>query len=166
MVFVRVHSVKGYLSAEQKREMGDRLIAAVADAEGLYNSERHQQTSWIQYFELDPENWYAPFTVGDTKAFLQADMIAPQDYVKSKEDARIAIEKVTAAIRDVIGDGLLPGRGPWVQLYVIPQGQWGMDGLVPDFEKARAYFAAETHDEAVRVLETVMGQRVDPSQVS
>jgi phenylpyruvate tautomerase PptA (4-oxalocrotonate tautomerase family) len=166
MVFVRVHVVKGYLSTEQKRELGDKLVAAVAEAEGLHNSERHQQTSWIQYFELDRENWYAPALIGDTNALVQVDMIAPQDYVRSEEDARTAIEKVTGAIREVVGEGLLPGRGPWVQLYVIPHGQWGMDGLIPNFEAARAYFAAGTHDEAVRVLETVMGQRVDPAQVS
>ena len=32
-------------SAEQKKELGDKLIAAITEAEDLVNSERHQQTS-------------------------------------------------------------------------------------------------------------------------
>ena len=166
MVFVRVHVLKNQLSAQQKRELGDRLIAAIAEAENLYNSERHQQTSWVQYFELDRENWYLPFPIGEQNAFWQVDVIAPQEYLPTTQDAKVAIEKVTQAIRSVAGDGTLPARGPWVQVHVVPKGQWGMDGSIPDFEAARAYFTAETTDDAAQVLGTVLGRRVDPAEVS
>lgn len=43
------------------------------------NSERHQQTSWVQYIELNRENWYAPITIGDPTAFWQIDVIVPQE---------------------------------------------------------------------------------------
>ncbi len=166
MVFVRVHVLKNQLSAHQKRELGDRLIAAIAEAEGLHNSERHQQTSWVQYFELDRENWYLPFPIGRPDAFWQVDVIAPQEYLPTREDAGIAIEKVTQAVRAIVGDGVLPARGPWVQVHVVPQGNWGMDGSIPDFEAARAYFTAETAADAAGALETVMGRAVDPAEVS
>jgi phenylpyruvate tautomerase PptA (4-oxalocrotonate tautomerase family) len=166
MVFVRVHVLKNQLSAQQKRELGDRLIAAIADAEGLHNSERHQQTSWVQYFELDRENWYLPVPIGRPDAFWQVDVIAPQEYLPTTADAEIAIEKVTAAVRSVTGDGLLPARGPWVQVYVVPKGQWGMDGSIPDFEAGRAFFTAETPEDAAQALGTVLGRMVDPAEVS
>ena len=166
MVFVRVHVLKNQLSAQQKRELGDRLIAAIAEAEGLYNSERHQQTSWVQYFELDRENWYLPFPIGRQDAFWQIDVIAPQEYLPTKDDARIAIEKVTESIRGVVGGDVLPARGPWVQVHVVPQGNWGMDGSIPEFEAARAYFTAESAEDAAEVLGTVLGRVVDPAEVT
>lgn len=166
MVFVRVHTLKNTLTAEQKRELGDKLIAAIAEAEDLYNSARHQQTSWVQYFELDRDHWYLPIPIGRPDAYWQVDVIAPQEYLPTRNDSKIAIEKVTAAIRSVAGDGVLPARGPWVQVHVIPQGNWGMDGSIPDFEAARAYFTAETAADAAGVLETVMGRAVDPAEVS
>lgn len=166
MVFVRVHVLKNYLSAEQKRTLGDKLIAAIADAEKLVNSHRHQQTSWVQYYELDRENWYLPATIGDPNAFWQVDVIAPQEYLPTNNETRIAIENVTAAIRSVTGDGVLPSRGPWVQVYTIPQGHWGMDGSIPDFEAARAYFASETTEQAADAWATTMGRAVDPSEIS
>jgi phenylpyruvate tautomerase PptA (4-oxalocrotonate tautomerase family) len=155
MVYVRVHVLEDYLSAEQKKELGDKLIAAVAEAEGLVNSERHRQTSWVQYFELERENWYAPATIGDPTAFWQVDVVGPQEYLPTEKEARLAIEKVTEAIRTVAGDGVLPARGPWVHVYAVPKGHWGSDGAVPDFEVARAYFAAESTEEAARTLEGV-----------
>jgi phenylpyruvate tautomerase PptA (4-oxalocrotonate tautomerase family) len=60
MVFVRVHVIKGRLSAAQKDELGTKLIQAVSDVEGLVNNERHKETSWVQFYEFEPENWYAP----------------------------------------------------------------------------------------------------------
>ncbi|GII56571.1 hypothetical protein Pth03_49600 [Planotetraspora thailandica] len=161
MVFVRVQVLKAQLSAEQKKELGDKLIAAIAEAEDLVNSPRHQQTSWVQYFEIDRENWHSPATIGDNNAFWQVDVIAPQEYVPTTREARIAIEKVTEAIRSVTGDGVLPARGPWVQVYAIPEGHWGMDGHIPDFIAARPYFAAETAEEAARALEVVMSRKMD-----
>lgn len=166
MVFVRVHVLKNYLSAADKKELGDKIIAAIADAEKLMNSHRHQQTSWVQYYELDRENWYLPVTIGDPDAFWQVDVIAPQEYLPTSNEARVAIENVTQAIRSFTGAGVLPGRGPWVQVYAIPQGRWGVDGSIPDFEAARAYFASETTKEAADAWATTMGRAVDPSEVS
>ncbi len=60
MVFVRVHAMKGHLSAVQKEELAAKLIQAVADVEDLVNNETHKETSWVQFYEFEPENWYAP----------------------------------------------------------------------------------------------------------
>jgi phenylpyruvate tautomerase PptA (4-oxalocrotonate tautomerase family) len=164
MVYVRVHVLKNYLSAEQKRELGDRLVAAIAEVENLRNTERHQQTSWVQYFELDRENWYGPVSIGDANALWEVDVIAPQELLPTEKEARMAIKEVTQAIRSLTGEGLLPARGPWVHVYTIPPGHWGMDGSIPNWEAARAYFAAATAEEAARVLETVMGRLADPAE--
>lgn len=158
MVFVRVHVKKNYLSAEQKRELGDRLIAAVAQVEELQNTERHQQTSWVQYYELEPENWYGPVTLGDPAAFWQIDMIAPEKLLPTREGCRQAVEKVTEAVRQTSGEGLLPARGPWVQIYVIPDDQWGIDGIIPNWDGARQYFASTSSDEAERALDIFYGR--------
>jgi phenylpyruvate tautomerase PptA (4-oxalocrotonate tautomerase family) len=166
MVYVRVHVLKNYLSAEQKRELGDKLIAAVAEVEELRNSDRHQQTSWVQYFELDRENWYGPGTIGDENAFWQVDVIAPEELVPTEKHARLAIKKVTEAIRSVVGDGLLPARGPWVHVYAIPPGHWGMDARILNWEAARAYFLVDSAEDATRVLELVMGSPIDLADVS
>ncbi|MGF6888326.1 phenylpyruvate tautomerase PptA (4-oxalocrotonate tautomerase family) [Nocardia sp. GAS34] len=159
MVFVRVHILEGYLGAEQKKELGDKLIAAIADAENHVNSERHQQTSWVQYIELNRENWYAPITIGDPTAFWQIDVIVPQEKLPTPRVARLVIEKVTAAVRSLTGDCDLPAYGPWVHVHPVPQGHWGCDGAVPDFEAARAFFASEITEEAARTL--VLGRKMD-----
>ncbi|MFE9328863.1 hypothetical protein ACIHDR_48955 [Nocardia sp. NPDC052278] len=164
MVFVRVHTLENYLNAEQKTVLGDKLIAAIAEAENHVNSERHQQTSWVQYFELDRENWYAPITIGDPSVFWQIDVIAPRERVPTQAEARLVIKKVTSAVRSITGDGELPAYGPWVHVYAVPQGHWGSDGTVPDFEAARAFFASEiTEEEAQRL---VLGRQTDDSEVS
>jgi phenylpyruvate tautomerase PptA (4-oxalocrotonate tautomerase family) len=63
MVFVRVHLMKGRLSAAQKDELGAKLVQEVADAEGLVNNEKNKEVSWVQFYEFEPENWYAPATL-------------------------------------------------------------------------------------------------------
>ena len=90
MVFVRVHVLENYLNAEQKKHLGAELIAAVAHAEGLVNSERQQQTSWVQYFEIDRENWYAPVMIGNPSAFWQIEVIGPQEYLPTPKEARLS----------------------------------------------------------------------------
>ncbi|MFI5635405.1 hypothetical protein ACIA8E_39890 [Streptomyces sp. NPDC051664] len=52
MVFVRVHAMKGHLSAAQKEELGAKLIQAVADVECLVNNQTHKETSWVQFYEI------------------------------------------------------------------------------------------------------------------
>jgi hypothetical protein len=162
MVYVRVHVVRNYLSGEQKRELGDRLIAAIAEVENLYNSKRHQQTSWVQYFELDRENWHTPESVGDADALWQVDVIAPHELLPTEREARIAIDKVTRAIRSLAGEGALAARGPWVHVYTIPRGHWGMDGGIVNWDAARAYFRA-TDEEAAAMLGTVIQPAVAPA---
>jgi hypothetical protein len=70
------------------------------------------RSSWIQYFELDRENWYGPVSVGDAGALWQVDVIGPHELLPSEKEARMAIDKVTKAIRSVAGDGVLAARGP------------------------------------------------------
>ena len=158
MVFVRVHSMKNYLSAEQKRELGDKLIAAVAEVEQLRNTARHQQTSWVQYYEFEPDNWYNPNPLGDPAAQLQVDVIAPEKLLQMPEDAKLAVEKVTAAVRSITGEGLLPAQGPWVHVYVLPHLNFGMDGTIPNWDGWRAYFKADTPEEAERAFDLVFGR--------
>ncbi|MFF0764647.1 4-oxalocrotonate tautomerase family protein [Streptomyces sp. NPDC003737] len=158
MVFVRVHVMKDKLSAEEKRELGDKLIAAVAEVEKLRNTERHQQASWVQYYEFDPDNWYNPHTLGDPSAQWQIDVIAPRKLLPTPEETKLVLEKVTAAVRSVSGEGLLPARGPWVHVYVVPDLSWGMDGRVPNWDGWRAYFEADTQEEVDRALATVFGK--------
>jgi phenylpyruvate tautomerase PptA (4-oxalocrotonate tautomerase family) len=38
MVFVRVHLIKGRLSAQQKQDLGNNPFQAVADVQGLVNT--------------------------------------------------------------------------------------------------------------------------------
>jgi phenylpyruvate tautomerase PptA (4-oxalocrotonate tautomerase family) len=79
MVFVRVHLIKGRLSAAQKDELGAKLVQAVADVEGLVNNEQHKETSWVQFYEFEPENWYAPANLAGANpdSRIQLDVIAP-----------------------------------------------------------------------------------------
>ena len=158
MVFVRVHVMKNNLSVEQKRELGKMLVAAVAEVEGLRNSERHQQTSWVQYYEFDPENWYNPNPLGDPAAQWQVDVIAPEKLLPAPEQAKLMVEKVTEAVRSFAGEGVLPARGPWVHVHVIPHMNWGMDGTIPNWDGWRAYFKADTPEEAERALEAAYGR--------
>ncbi|GGJ66793.1 tautomerase family protein [Streptomyces brasiliensis] len=158
MVFVRVHVMKNQLSTEQKRELGDRLIAAIAEVEQLKNTPRHQQTSWVQYYEFEPENWYNPNPIGDPLAKLQVDVIAPERLLQTPEEAKLAVEKVTEAVRSITGEGTLPARGPWVHVYEIPHMNWGMDGTIPNWDGWRAYFKADTPEEAERALAMAYGK--------
>src|SRR5689334_13868700 len=83
MVFVRVHLIKGRLSAAQKDELGAKLVQAVADVEGLVNNEQNKETAWVQFYEFEPENWYAPANLSGANpdSRIQLDVITPQKLV-------------------------------------------------------------------------------------
>jgi phenylpyruvate tautomerase PptA (4-oxalocrotonate tautomerase family) len=159
MVFVRVHLIKGRLSAQQKQDLGDKLIQAVADVEGLVNNDRHKETSWVQFFEIEPENWYAPVNLpgADPDSKIQLDVITPQELLATPEEARAMLGKANQAVREVLGPGALPAHGPWVHVHIIPFDQWAMDGRIPDWEGFRAHLRAETPQQAEAALAIVYG---------
>ena len=80
MVFVRVHLMKERLNTAQKEELGAKLVQAVSEVENLVNNHTHKETSWVQFYEFDPENWYAPANVAgaDPNSRIQLDVIAPR----------------------------------------------------------------------------------------
>ncbi|WP_433709599.1 tautomerase family protein [Nocardia sp. CA-084685] len=149
MVFVRVHLIKGRLNAAQKDELGAKLIQAVADVEGLVNNERHRETSWVQFYEFEPENWYAPANLSGANpdSRIQLDVITPQKLLSFPEEARAVMNSTTEAVRSVLGPGVLPAHGPWVHVHIIPLDQWALDGRVPDWEGFRALLRADTSQE-------------------
>ena len=159
MVFVRVHVIKGRLSAAQKDELGAKLIQAVSDVEGLVNNERHKETSWVQFYEFEPEDWYAPANLAGSSpdSRIQLDVVAPQKLLSTPEDARAVLGKANEAVRSVLGPGLLPAHGPWVHVYVIPFDQWAMDGRIPDWGGFRARLRADTPEQAEEALAIVYG---------
>jgi phenylpyruvate tautomerase PptA (4-oxalocrotonate tautomerase family) len=159
MVFVRVHLIKERLSAAQKQELGAKLIEAVAGVEGLANNDEHKETSWVQFYEFEPENWYAPRNVAgaDADSRIQLDVITPQKLVETPEVARTMLGKTTQAVRSVLGPGLLPAHGPWVHVYIIPFDQWALDGHLPDWEAFRAHLRATTQEQAEEALAIAYG---------
>lgn len=157
MVFVRVHTIKGSITAEEKQHLSVQLIAAVAKVEGLVDNDTHQLTSWVQIFELDPENWYLGSDDRDSLNKWQVDVITPQKLLQTPNDARRMVTTVTAAVRSVAGEDAFPARGPWVQVYVIRYDQWGMDGKIPDWGGFRARLAAESPEAAKAALDLVFG---------
>jgi AcrR family transcriptional regulator len=54
--------------------------------------------------------------------------------IQRRSKARLVIESVTAAVRSIAGDDVLPGRGPWIHVYTVPKG--------PSAIKARAVTSA------------------------
>jgi phenylpyruvate tautomerase PptA (4-oxalocrotonate tautomerase family) len=132
MVFVRVHLMKERLNTAQKEELGAKLVQAVSEVENLVNNHTHKETSWVQFYEFDPENWYAPANVAgaDPNSRIQLDVIAPQKLLSTPEDARAMLSKAAEAVRSVFGPGPLPAHGPWVHVYAIPFDQWAQDGRV------------------------------------
>ncbi|WP_066945208.1 tautomerase family protein [Streptomyces lushanensis] len=159
MVFVRVHAMKGHLSAAQKEELGAKLIQAVADVEDLVNNQTHKETSWVQFYEFEPENWYAPGNIdgADPRSRVQLDVIAPQKLLPTPEDTRAMLIKAAEAVRSVFGSGPLPAHGPWVHVYTIPNDQWGQDGRVPDWEGFRALLRAGSPEKADEALAQIYG---------
>ena len=159
MVFVRTHLMKGRLSVAQKEEMGAKLGQAVADVEGLVNNAEAKANTWVQFYEFDPENWYAPATLAGAHADsrIQIDVIAPQKLVDTPEVARTMLVKVNEAARSVLGPGLLPAHGPWVHVYILPEDQFGCDGHIPDWEGFRAHLRAGTPEQAEEALSIVYG---------
>ena len=159
MVFVRVHLIKGRLTAQQKQDLGAKLIQAVADVEGLVNNDHHKQTSWVQFFEFEPENWYAPVNLpgADPDSKIQLDVITPQKLLATPEEARTMLGKANQAVREVLGPGALPAHGPWVHVHITPFDQWAMDGRIPDWEGFRAHLRAETPQQAEAALAIVYG---------
>jgi phenylpyruvate tautomerase PptA (4-oxalocrotonate tautomerase family) len=100
MVFVRVHVIKGHLSAAQEDELGAKLIQAVSDVEGLVNNERHKETSWVQFYEFEPEDWYAPANLAGSSpdSRIQLEVVAPQKLLSTPEDARAMLGKADEAV--------------------------------------------------------------------
>lgn len=160
MVFVRVHLMKGRLNTAQKEELGAKLVEAVSEVENLVNNHTHKETSWVQFHEFDPENWYAPANVAgaDPNSRIQLDVIAPQKLLSTPEDARAMLSKATEAVRSVFGPGPLPAHGPWVHVYTIPFDQWAQDGRVPDWEGFRALLHADTPEKAREALALIFGR--------
>lgn len=159
MVFVRVHLVKGRLSAEQKAQLGAGLIQAVSDVEGVVANQRHLEASWVQFIELEPENWYAPANVPGANADsrIQLDIFTPQALLATPAEARSALAKANEAVRSVLGPGVLPTHGPWLIVHIIPFDQWAIDGHIPDWESYRAHLRAGTSEEAEEALAIVYG---------
>ncbi|MFJ2028652.1 4-oxalocrotonate tautomerase family protein [Streptosporangium sp. NPDC087985] len=159
MVFVRVHLIKGRLSAAQKEELGAKLIQAVSDVEGLVNNEHHKETSWVQFYEFEPENWYAPANLAGANpdSRIQLDVITPQKLLGFPEEARAVMNKTTEAVRSVLGPGVLPAHGPWVHVHIIPFDQWALDGRIPDWEGYRAQLRADTPEQAEEALAIAYG---------
>src|SRR5260370_38094017 len=79
MVFVRTHLIKGRHSGAQMEELGAKLIQAVADVEGPVNNAENPKTSWVQFYEFDPENGYAPATLAGSRpaSRIQLDLSPP-----------------------------------------------------------------------------------------
>jgi phenylpyruvate tautomerase PptA (4-oxalocrotonate tautomerase family) len=159
MVFVRVHLIKGRLSAAQKDELGAKLVQAVADVEGLVNNEKNKETSWVQFYEFEPENWYAPANLAGANpdSRIQLDIVTPQKLVSTPEEARTLVGKATEAVRSVLGPGQLPAHGPWVHAYILPFDQFALDGRIPDWEGFRAHMNASTPEKADEVLAIAYG---------
>ena len=159
MAFVRTHLIKGRLSAAQQEELGAKLIQAVADVEGLVNTAEAQEHSWVQFYEFDPENWYAPAALAGSHpdSRIQLDVIAPQQLVDTSEVARAMLGNVNAAVRSVLGPGLLPAHGPWVLVHILPVDQWALDSRIPDWEGFRAHVRAGTPEQAQEALGIVYG---------
>ena len=163
MVFVRVHLTKGRLSAAQKEELGAQLIQAVASVEGLVNNEEHKETSWVQFFEFEPENWYAPRNLAGASADsrIQVDVITPQKLLRTPESARTMLSKAAEAVRSVLGPGALPAHGPLVLVHVIPSHQWALDNRIPDQGNFRAHLRADTQEQAEEALAIVYGHGLE-----
>jgi Uncharacterized protein, 4-oxalocrotonate tautomerase homolog len=159
MVFVRVHLIKGRLSAAQKEELGEKLIQAVSDVEGLVNNEHHKEMSWVQFYEFEPENWYAPTNLAGANpdSRIQLDVITPQKLLGFPEEARAVMNKTTEAVRSVLGPDVLPAHGPWVHVHIIPFDQWAMDGRIPDWEGYRAQLRSDTPEQAEEALAIAYG---------
>src|SRR5260370_39074229 len=144
MVFVRVHLMKGRLSAAQKDELGAKLVQEVADAEGLVNNEKNKEVSWVQFYEFEPGNWYAPATLAGANpdSRIQFDLVVPQKLVSAPEEARALVGKATEAVRSVLGPGVLPAHGPLGHLYILPFDQFALDVCIPDWEGFLAHMTA------------------------
>lgn len=159
MVFVRVHLIKGRLSAAQKDELGAKLVQAVADVEGLVNNEQNKEVSSVQFYEFEPEDWYAPANLAGANpdSRIQLDIIVPQKLLGAPEEARTMVGKATEAVRSVLGPGLLPAHGPWVHVYILPFDQFALDGRIPDWEGFRANMNASTPEKVDEVLAIAYG---------
>jgi phenylpyruvate tautomerase PptA (4-oxalocrotonate tautomerase family) len=128
------------LNTAQKEELGAKLVQAVSEGMDLVNNHTAKETAWVQFYEFDPENWYAPANVAgaDPNSRIQLDVIAPQKMLSTPEDTRAVLSKAAEAVRSVFGPGPLPAHGPWVHVYTIPVDQFGVqDGRVPDWEGLR-----------------------------
>ena len=95
MVFVRVHLMNKRLNTAQKEELGAKLVQAVSEGMDLVNNHTAKETAWVQFYEFDPENWYAPANVAgaDPNSRIQLDVIAPQKMLSTPEDTRAVLSK-------------------------------------------------------------------------
>jgi phenylpyruvate tautomerase PptA (4-oxalocrotonate tautomerase family) len=159
MVFVRVHLVKGRLSSEQKQKLGAGLIQAVSDVEGVVANRRHLEASWVQFIELEPENWYAPANLpgANPDSRIQLDIFTPQALLATPDEACSALARANEAVRSVLEPGVLPAHGPWLLVHIIPFDQWAIDGRVPDWQSYRAHLRADTPEHAEEALAIVYG---------
>ena len=122
MVFVRVHVVKNHLSAEQKKEVGRQA------------HRRDRRCRQARQLRTPPASLIgAVLRAGPRELVRTGHDRGPERLLAGRRDratgepvrsggARLVVEKATAAVRSITGDGELPAHGPWVHVHAVPQG--------------------------------------------
>lgn len=157
MIFVRVHTVRGSLTAQQKRHLRVQLIAAVAEVGGPVNNDSRESTSGVQMLELRPENRYLGSDHGESLDEWQVEVITPHEVLQTSAVGHRVVTTGTAVVHRAVGDGALPARGPQVEVHTIPWNQWSTNSKMTDRDALHARLAASSAEAAWADLDQVFG---------
>lgn len=133
MPLAHVTFVRDSLSAEQKRELAERMTAVLLEIEGGADTPGGRSIAWVLLNELGNDTWAVGGRFDDTYVspagkFL-VDVEVPEGSMNQERKSRVH-KAVNDAILELTGTQHLPGAGrsAWVRVSEIPEGAGGTSG--------------------------------------
>lgn len=133
MPLAHVTYVRGALTAEQKRDLAERMTAVLLEIEGGADTPGGRSIAWVLLNELDNDAWAIGGRFDDTYVSAPGkfliDVEVPEGSMNQQRKSRVH-QAVNDAILALTGTTGQPkaGRSVWVRVTEIPEGAWGTSG--------------------------------------
>lgn len=131
---------EGHLSDEARRELPERLAAALLRWEGAPDTEFFRSISWAHLHELPAAAIRTPDGEADPHAVV--DVSVPAGALSERRRAGL-IEEATKLVLEATGWGNDALVRVWVLVHEVPDGFWGGAGQIIRFEQLRVAAKAE-----------------------
>lgn len=121
------------LEAQTRSTVVDGLTAALLRAEGVLDNATYRDVAWAYVHELAGDDLYIGGRRTD-RPIIRLDVTVP-DGAFSQQRRTELISETNRLIRHAAGiDESETSRSVWVLIHEIPEGSWGADGKVVNYQ--------------------------------